>query len=410
MNYYVLFFFASVVTAVSAAVYNDVYANFDLPMLKKTAENVLSGKYAPNRTPFLTFKKFSTIYRSELFTDFKIYHANAWNKFLGVSCAGNHVPYALTHHIFSEIYVCLPVPPVLEPIYTAYELVPRERNFFIPCGMTGEKSTFANFEPMNYKDYLVLQDPKGKFHLSSKYCVGHMYQIGLNNKEILTVNYTVTDYSVTIDYPSSYCNVFPLPIKFLDFTLLPIVVRVKSTLDVIDCLRVERSSNVVAGRPMYELAIDDVTLLRYNTTTNGTHNFAYTYKSRHSYPTKTFHISAAANVNPFTWVTTGLLTLLTPILDFLLNSFLYCFESLLNIFESTPFLNLFDRLLHFIYNIISLISKFIATHIFPKILTFIKNIPIRYKFLLVFLFVMYLKTTKFIFSCCVTALIHLCIK
>lgn len=388
----------------------DNHAKFTLPLLKKTAENDLTGQNPPNRKPLFTFKHFSTIYRSDIFNDFKIYHANAWNEFVGISCPEHHVPYYLVHHIFSAIYVCLPVPHVLEPLYTAYELILGETNFWIFCGLTGSSSEFAKFTPKDYTDYLILVDSNNKYHLSSKYCVGHMYQVGPDNKEIMTLNYTVNDHSVTLDLPSEHCKILPLPISKLDFTLLPIEVDVKSSVDVLDCLRVERSSNLHPEKPFFELALDDTTLLTYNTSTNGSHNFAYIWFSNHQFPTKTFHISSAVNVNPLSWIITGLMSFFYPLLDMLLSSILYIFESVLDIFESHTFLDLFDRLLNVVITILTRIFQFFVSTIFPRIVDLLNRIPTRYKFLFGLMFVLYLKTTKLLFSFCITVLVHFCIK
>lgn len=378
---------------------------FKLPELNRFREMFHGGvSNAPNRIPLVDTRLVSALYSSEIFDTVTVHQANAWNKLWGLKCPANHVVHSIHHTFFTELYVCLKVPKVLVKRYDVYELYQPESNFiFFNCPASSSTTGHVTVDRIN--DYRLLVDTSGYHYLSSKFCLSHYYQLDTNGKDIFSLNYTTTDHTITFWKPPQSCAIAPIYNDTFDLSTLPLTIEVEATVEILDCMRDDRGSGCYGYKPFQELPLDDTTLLTYNVTSKDGRGCASIYKTPFEYESVTYHINSAISNSP----AHILVSLIMPVLEILMNSLTYILTTLIDIMESPEFLSILDRIFGFILNVIILILTFIKNVVIPRIFTAFLSIPLKYKFLSLLLLAIYLKTTKFVFSLCIVAMVSFCI-
>nr|UZH43570.1 hypothetical protein 2 [Feitosa virus] len=384
-------------------------AKFQLPHFN-TYLDTFRGMSVPNRKPLIETTLYSTLYDSNPMDQFSVHSANVWNKIWGLKCPPGHVVHPIIHHVFSELYVCVKVPHTLQKKYDVYKLYHGEHNFYFFCGVTGQQSDFGRVDVDRLDDYRLLVDVDGYHYLSSAFCLSHYYQLDTNGKDIFSLNYTSTDDTITFTVPPKSCAIAPIYNNVFDIVNMPFSVTVSTTNDVIACLRADLGRSCPGDKPFVEMPLDDKTLLTYNVTSKNDRGCSSIYTNSFVYETVTYHISAAISNSPIHVITTTLASVILPIFDLLVNSLTYIVESLIDVLESPEFGALFERLLQFLLKIFVLVYNFISDVIVPKIYDIFSALPLKYKILLLLLLIFYLKTTKFLFSLCIVAILWFCVK
>nr|AFI24676.1 hypothetical protein 2 [Santana virus] len=379
---------------------------FDLPQLSRYRDE-LEYPNRPNTHPLIRLDFESHLYDGNIMHEFSVHSANAWNMIWGLKCPPGHIVHPIDHHLFSELYVCIAVPHKMKIMYESFKLSSPESNFFLPYGISS--GAFASVTVPGIQNYRVLKDEFNDYYLSTVFCLSHYYQTDINGKDKFFLNYTVTDSTITFRVPSKLCKIQKLYNDTFNLGTLPLTVIIESaSLELIDSIRDDRGAGCPGSKPFTELPFDDQSLLIYNVTSKGGKGCSAIYVKPFKFGTVTYHINSAISNSPINTIVTILVSVITPIIDTILNLLTNIISSLIDIFESPEFLRILDRLFTFIVNVFVLILQFVRNVIIPKIVDFLYSIPRKYKILSFVTFVLYLKTTKFIYSLCVTAIVGFC--
>nr|UUV42174.1 MAG: ORF2 [Dezidougou virus] len=362
--------------------------------------------------------------------DIKVYSANAWNKLTGIRCPEHYHHYALDHHLFSEMYMCVHVPSPLPKPHTVYKISQNGKIFSTICDRL--KYTYQ-VKLIDYENLRLVKRNNGSWYLSSDYCLSTMYSVDSKGIEMFLVNYTVSDQNVYIHVPPAECypwvEIHPEPIDPVIGLYLPLIGEVEASTRLHECATKSHSYTPYdssAGVGVRELPLSDNMNMIWRVDV-GNHQFpsnlyslwdrkinsTYIWSSVNyvQYPDPVvYHAAATASSSPFRIISTIIIAVIRPVIDVILDSLMYVFDSLLDIFHSSEFMEIFDRLLSFFLLLFKSILSFIYTVLIPKLNQGFMSIPFKYKFLSFVCLFLYLRTTKLLFSVCVCAILSAFLK
>ncbi|UUV42177.1 MAG: ORF2 [Kustavi negevirus] len=387
------------------------------------------GPVNPNKLFELEFDR--DIYGDFHDADMKVYYANAWSKFLGTKCPPNYHHHALDHHIFSEMYVCVHVPTPLPPPLKLYRIVQKSSIFSVICTINASLKGSLQVKLFDHEHIRLAKHSNGSWFVTSDYCVSSMYGVDKNGIDLFNLNYTLSDSRVSISLPSETCRfmrkVIPIPDDGTLGVFLPLQVEIEASEQMHACLsHFYTPFYSEAGSGSTDLPLTDSELMTWNVEITPQIYTYYNYINEekivnvtniwvgsHYYPPAEpiqYHISSAISKSPYHMASTIVVAIFRPLLDVILNSLTYIFEAILSVFESPEFTDIFNRLLGFLLLIFNHTISFIYKIILPKLTEAYLSISLKYKFLSLILFVTYMKTTKFVFSFCVTIVVSLFFK
>nr|WGH58590.1 ORF2 [Dezidougou virus] len=425
-----MYAFLLILSAVSAV--PEKYFLGSLPALLEPMliTNDQPGNGPVNEKPLYDLVIDRYVYGEPIQPDFQVYSANAWNKLTGIKCPEHYHHYALDHHLFSEMYVCVHVPSPLPKPHSVYKISQLGKSFTTVCDRV--KSSFQ-VKLIDIEHLRLISHNNGSWYLSSDYCLSTMYSVDSKGIEMFPVNYTISDHNVYIHVPPTECypwiEVQPNPSDPLIGMYLPLVGEVETSARLHECITKIHSytpydTSVDIG--VHELPLSDNMNMLWKVDI-GKHQFSsnlYSFWDRKinatyiwssvnyvQYPEPiVYHAAAAASSSPFRIISTIIVAVVRPIIDVILDSLMYVFDSLLDLFHSPEFLEIFDRFLNFIVLIFKSILSFIQHVLIPKLSQGFMSIPFKYKLLSFTCLFLYLRTTKLLFSVCVCAILSAFLK
>nr|ARQ15946.1 hypothetical protein 2 [Dezidougou virus] len=362
--------------------------------------------------------------------DFQVYSANAWNKFTGIKCPEHYHHYALDHHLFTEMYVCVRVPSPLPKPHSVYKISQLGKVFSTICDRL--KTSFQ-VKLIDFEHLRVINHNNGSWFLSSDYCLSTMFSVDSKGVEMFPVNYTISDNNVFFHMPPDECypwiEITPSPSDPFIGLYLPLIGEIKAGRRFHDCITKVHSYtpyDTSVGIGVHELPLSDNTNMLWKVDIsnhiftsklysfwdrkiNATYIWSSVNYVQYSEPI-VYHAAAAASSSPFRIISTIIVAVIRPIIDVILDSLMYIFDSMLDIFHSPEFLELFDRFLNFVVLIFKSILSFIRLILIPKLIQGFMSVPFKYKFLFFVCLFLYLRTTKFLFSVCVCAILSAFLK
>nr|AQM55473.1 hypothetical protein 2 [Wallerfield virus] len=372
----------------------------------------------------LSFDFEYNIYGKYVEDDIKVYHANAWSKFIGSHCPPNHHKVSLQHHIFSELYVCIHVPTILKNPHSVYKINQNYNEVLFSCYIPGGDEFAIETIRVNIPDLdkFRIIEFNGKNFLTSQYCISDRYGLTSDHKEVLHVNYTVTDNTISFQFPKGECRKNSELIWDIDSLhpgyYLPFVIKITASKNMHKCLtyyytpydtELDTNVTVLPLTPTEHLiwAVD------VSPTIVDARNLTRVWSSINYYPPPSdtvIHIGSAITNSPFNFISSAILAILRPIIDILLDSLIYILTTLMEIFESSEFLDIVNRLFDLVYLLIKNIFEFIVKIIYPRLLDIVLSFSTKYKFLFVIFIITYIKTGKFFVTCIITFFVNMCMR
>nr|QHA33726.1 hypothetical protein [Atrato Nege-like virus 1] len=410
-------------------------------------------------------KEYSTVYKSDLLTDIQVRKAGVWGKMVGYHCPPNYHKYDLISTWHSDLFVCYHVPSTLTKLYTAYELAfkldydnpslyPEYTAYYRPyllkdaltpqClddfydekgnrvgfwhagGIYEPKDSFTINLDVNFREadqYLLLIDESGREYLSSKYCMNHYYQLDPNRNELFMLNYTMSSTTAVFYLPMKDCKPVLLP-QHLNPSIIPLrspktrtwvwfdsatPVNPTKLLCLMkelgnrfqDCLLNTSVTSQVYGLPLHHDLMLEFTI---NPPCSVVDFVPFTPD------TVTVHVGSAESISPFSFITHAIMSVLKPVLDFLLDSLLYIFDTLMTIYESPEFVAILDRILKVLMIVVEKLIAFIYDVIWPRILEVFDVLPSRLRYILMITLLFYLRSKKFLWSLLAAVGVVTCFK
>ncbi|AHX42603.1 ORF2 [Tanay virus] len=307
-----------------------------------------------NKVPLWQLKYHSNVYDSELSKEIVVHTANAWNKFIGYHCPPNHYKHVLQHEFFSDVYVCVKIPQPLKKIYTAYSLVQAYDSIALRCYST-PVNTIDQFyiTIVDVDQWYLLKDGGGSEYLISKYCLNYWYQIDSHGNELFDLKFTVSKGVVTFHLPKHSCS--PLKIDFSSANnILNVQIRGGRTLE---CIKRQlfRNYNYNCNIPYKNLTFTHNKLMLYRTDDCP----STLYESVESEDIS-IHVESSSGASPFSFITTALLQVMKPVLDFVLDSLMTIINEFVTIYESPEFIEIFTRIFDTFAKFVRIILDFIT--------------------------------------------------
>ncbi|AUR34018.1 ORF2 [Tanay virus] len=327
----------------------------NLPVLELPILHLYKTQNASlNKVPLWQLKFHSSVFDSELSKEIVVHTANAWNKFIGYHCPPNHYKHVLQHEFLSDVYVCVKIPQPLKRIYTAYSLSQTYNRIDLRC-YSKPVNTIDRFyiKIVDVDQWYLLKDGSGSEYLISKYCLNYWYQIGIHGDEIFDLKYTVTKGVVTFHLPKHSCSPLKIDLSSAN-NILNVQIRGGSTLE---CVKRQlfRDYNFSCNIPYRNLTFTHNRLLLYRTADCP----ATLYENVDS-DDISIHIESSSGASPFNFITTAILQVMKPILDFVLDSIFTIINEFVTIYESPEFIEIFTRIFDTFAKLVRLVMNFLT--------------------------------------------------
>ncbi|QGQ59357.1 hypothetical protein 2 [Agua Salud negevirus] len=354
-----------------------------------------------DRSRLLDIEPHSKVFSLNKIEDLKLYRANTWNKIMGYHCPPGSHQISLKHTFWTELYTCVKVPNPLISTFESFKLNMNVSSMSLSCKGVDHTVTVGFCDPDRFR---LLIDSQGNTFYTTTYCLSHYYQMYNNGTELYNLKYITDDNTVTFDIPPQECSIFRYDDGFEQ--RLPLSVCIDGDYTMHSCLSEMISSNQCNNemRPPYNVVpFAPATLMSFKI--GG--KCATVFKSEVNRKTVTIHIGSAISNSLVDLITRGVMSLIMPIIDFLIDSLLYIFDGLLKVFESTEFLSILHRVYELVIVILKSVFTFIIDHLVPKIISAFYESSPRFK-LLVFTFLfIYIKYAKFWYAILVCAICSL---
>nr|AYU75404.1 ORF2 [Tanay virus] len=307
-----------------------------------------------NKVPLWQLKFHSSVFDSELSKEIVVHTANAWNKFIGYHCPPNHYKHVLQHEFLSDVYVCVKIPQPLKRIYTAYSLSQVYNRIDLRC-FSKPVTTIDRFyiKMVDVDQWFLLKDGSGYEYLISKYCLNYWYQIGIHGDEIFDLKYTVTKGVVTFHLPKHSCAPMRIDLSSAN-NILNVQIRGGRTLECIN-RQLFKDYNFSCNIPYRNLTFTHNKLLLYRTSDCP----ATLYQNVDS-DDISIHIESSSGASPFNFITTAILQVMKPILDFVLDSLFAIINEFVTIYESPEFIDIFTRIFDTFAKLVRLVMDFLT--------------------------------------------------
>lgn len=394
---------------------DDVHARFPL-------HNIFHQYDLYSAKPLWTIHHTSTVYGEYIGRDLSVYSASKWSELLGFSCPSGHHKHVINHHMFRDLFVCIAVPEKLVSKYRVFTIVQAVNEAKLVCPgafhtTNGNADVFSFVGFTIHSDNIrLLIDENGAEYLTSTYCLTHYYQLDPSGKEIFKIPHNVTDTTVIFHLPAESCVPVRLPETFsMKFNALPVTLKFKSDnqpqrFNMRRCILKDLAARQkLGGFPLMAAA---------KFPTSATSSVSFSVRPPNSswnvvdsvMPELVVHISVSSGSSPLKLFGHLILSIIKPLLDFILDKLLYIFDSLMSIFESEAFHDIFTRFMQFVVVVITKILKFTTHTVWPQLVQFFFSLSLRIKFGFVVLVLCYMRTTKFFFSVGVAVAAVLCVS